>query len=319
LLAFSRKQQLQLGEFSMHGLLCGLEKMLRRVIGEDIEVTVRADASSGMVRADPGQIEQVVMNLVVNARDAMPKGGRLVLQTSDVVIHDDEAAALHVAAGRYVELAVEDSGHGMDAATRERLFEPFFTTKPVGRGTGLGLATAYGIVRQCGGAIRVDSAIDEGSTFRVLLPRFESQAAPVVARVTPRSVPSVARVRVLLVEDEPMVRSLARRVLERAGCIVTEVQNGDGALQWVRQNGPDFDVLLTDVVMPGMNGAELARALVQYHPDMGVVFMSGYIDFDASQLEIPNLTVTLLAKPFTSDELVTAVLSRSPVLLEATA
>jgi len=319
LLAFSRKQQLQLGEFSVHALLCGLEKMLCRVIGEDVELTVRADASSGMVRADPGQIEQVVMNLVVNARDAMPGGGRLVLHTTDVVIDDDDAARMHLAPGRYVQLAVEDSGHGMDASTRERLFEPFFTTKPVGQGTGLGLATAYGIVHQCGGTIQVDSVPGQGSTFRVLLPRLDATFSAATTHKTPRALPAVSRLRVLLVEDEPMVRSLARRILERAGCHVTDIPNGPAALQWVATHGPEFDVLLTDVVMPGMNGAELARALADQHPEMGIVFMSGYNDYDASQLEIPEMTVTLLAKPFTSDELVSAVLVRNPVPLATTA
>ncbi|MFN8571686.1 MAG: ATP-binding protein [Gemmatimonadaceae bacterium] len=311
LLAFSRKQQLEISEFSLTQLLRDLEKMLRRVIGEDIALRVTTHAGAAIVRADRSQVEQVVLNLVVNARDAMPHGGQLSLETSVASIGAEAGTALDILPGDYLELAVADSGTGMDDATRARIFEPFFTTKPVGEGTGLGLAMVYGIVRQSGGAVLVDSTPGKGSTFRVMLPHVAA-GSPVRPSAEDHA-PSAGDqpVRVLVVEDETMVRALVERMLSEAGCDVQTQPSGDDALAWVRVNGIPFDVLLTDVVMPGVDGPTLARRLVEQRAGLRVVFMSGYSSATPETFELPGTPVVRLAKPFTRDALLAAVMTHS--------
>ena len=257
LLAFSRKQLLQPRILQLNDVVSEVDKMLRRLIGEDIEVVTVFGRTLGRVKADPGQIEQVLVNLVVNARDAMPDGGKLTIETSNVDV-DADFAARHegLAPGRYVTLAVHDTGHGMDAATKSRLFEPFFTTKEQGKGTGLGLATVYGIVKQSGGYVIVESEAGRGATFRIFLHRLEAgvdEAEPLVLVGGERPNGSET---VLLVEDEDVVRNLVREILEGYGYTVLEAQNGAEALDLGRKSAHPIHLLVTDVVMPKMSGRQ---------------------------------------------------------------
>jgi PAS domain S-box-containing protein len=304
LLAFSRKQLLQPRILQLNDVVSEVDKMLRRLIGEDIEVVTIFGRALGRVKADPGQIEQVLVNLVVNARDAMPEGGKLTIETSNVDL-DEERAAQHeaLAPGRYVMLAVHDTGHGMDAETRSRLFEPFFTTKEQGKGTGLGLATVYGIVKQSGGYVIVDSEPGGGATFKVYLQRLEAgvdEPEPLVRIDADR--PSGSET-VLLVEDEEVVRNLVREILERNGYAVLEARNGAEALELGQSSADPIHLLVTDVVMPKMSGRDLAERLVAIHPETRVLYMSGYTDGAISEQSVLDPRTDFLLKPFTFDDL----------------
>jgi two-component system cell cycle sensor histidine kinase/response regulator CckA len=303
LLAFSRKQVLQPTVLDMTEVVEGMKTLLRRLIGEHIALITVPERQPLLVRADRGQLEQVIVNLAVNARDAMPAGGTLTIETEAVEL-DDAFVASHPGSqtGAHVVLTVRDTGIGMDPETRGRVFEPFFTTKPVGKGSGLGLATVYGIVKQSGGYVEVSSAPARGSTFRVYLPRVSAQApapAPPPATETPRG----GRETVLLVEDEVGVRNLARRALQRFGYRVLEAGNGEEALTLARHAAEPIDLLLTDVVMPEMGGRELALHLVRERPSTRVLYTSGYTDTGVLQDEIRDAVVSFLPKPYTPQEL----------------
>ena len=302
LLAFSRKQVLSLRPVNVNVVVEGMADMLRRLIGEDIELGMKLDPGLGFTRVDPGQIEQVVMNLAVNARDAMPRGGRLSIETTDVELDAALARIRALQAGPYVMLAVTDQGAGMDEATQARLFEPFFTTKDPGKGTGLGLSTVYGIVRQCGGSIFVDSEPGRGSSFKVYLPRVEGVGE---AETADRLSPGEARgdETIVLVEDEPMVCALVSEVLRKNGYQVLEFANGREASARLRHHDGRIHALVTDVVMPGMSGIELARQLAQDRPDIRILYLSGYTDDLVERQGALRPGRGFLQKPFTPDTL----------------
>ncbi|MEP6618012.1 MAG: ATP-binding protein [bacterium] len=301
LLSFSRRQIRQPRCLDLNAVLTDLEKMLRRVIGEDVTIDWQPSERLGTVKADPSDIEQVLMNLVVNARDAMPNGGTITVTTSTVSF-ERGAAHLRLAAGRYVRLSVSDNGMGMDPATRARIFEPFFTTKGPGKGTGLGLSTVYAIVETLHGGVDVDSEIGSGTTFTVYLPQHEEPAEAIgsgtMSTVAPRGVETV-----LLVEDEEAVRALGARILERHGYTVLEARNGRDALTVAHQHPGPIDLLLTDVVMPEMGGKQLSEALLARDACMRVLFVSGYTDGDISRRGELDPCTAFLQKPFTAKSL----------------
>jgi PAS domain S-box-containing protein len=307
LLAFSRKQVLQPVSLNLNRVAADLEKMLRRLIGEDVDLVLAPAPDLGRVTADPGQIEQVLINLAVNARDAMPDGGKLTIETANVEI-DAEYAAHHVAVkpGPYVLLAVSDTGHGMDEATRARVFEPFFTTKQVGKGTGLGLSTVYGIVKQSGGNVWVYSEPGKGTSFKIYLPRDASDAAPTVRDAAP-----AARVEgtetLLIVEDEESLRGLATRILARLGYTVLTAANGGEALLLCEQHAKEIHLVLTDVVMPMMGGRVLVERLRGVRPGIKVLYMSGYTDNAIVHHGVLDADVKFIGKPFRADDLATKV------------
>ena len=300
LLAFSRKQMVQPRVVDLNEVVHGMETMLGRLIGEDIALTTRLDQTAGCVRADPAQLEQMIVNLAVNARDAMPLGGRLTLETSSVRI-DETLARQHVGLrpGPHVRLVVRDTGVGMDGLIKAHLFEPFFTTKGPGKGTGLGLATVYGIVTQSGGAIRVDSEPGQGATFTIELPRVDAPADPArdagVASAAPHGSETV-----LLVEDEPEVRGLARDILHQQGYTVLEAADGDEALHVGREHGGPIHLLVTDVVMPQMGGRELADRLRAGRTETKVLYVSGYTDDAILRQGVSETGTAFLPKPFTA-------------------
>ena len=303
LLAFSRRQVLEPRVLDLNAVIAGMEKMLRRVIGEDIELTTALDTDLWRTMADPGQIEQAIVNLAVNARDAMPRGGRLTLETANVTLDEKFASAYAtVQPGPHVMLAVSDTGVGMDAALQSRLFEPFFTTKERGKGTGLGLSTTYGIVKQSGGSIWVYSEPGVGTAFKIYLPRSEE---PMTKRETPPVPLAAARTgseTVLLVEDEAEVRRLVERLLRMQGYAVIAAASPAEAITAARAAGK-IDLLVTDVIMPGMNGREMARLLAAERPRMRVLYMSGYTDAAIAQQGILPPGTAFLSKPFTPDVL----------------
>jgi two-component system cell cycle sensor histidine kinase/response regulator CckA len=304
LLAFSRKQVLEPRVLDLNETVTGIEPLLRRLIGEHIEIVVAREAGLGRVKADPGQLEQVILNLSVNARDAMPQGGRLALETVNVAL--DAAAARRapdLAPGSYVMLSVTDSGHGMDAATRAQIFEPFFTTKEVGKGTGLGLATVYGIIKQSGGFIEVESEPGRGASFRVYLPRVEEEAAAVGEAVKAPGTRLRGSETVLLVEDDESLRTLAREILTVQGYAVVEASSPREALRIEQSRSGPIHLLLTDVVMPEMNGRQLADQLRVVRPQMAVLYMSGYTGAALTQRGGVEFAGQLLPKPFTPDGL----------------
>jgi two-component system cell cycle sensor histidine kinase/response regulator CckA len=308
LLAFSRKQVLQPRIVDLNGVVTELTAMLRRVIGEHVELRLQLEPALGRVLADPGQLEQVITNLAVNARDAMPSGGTLTIRTANV----DEAEVLPSSPesspllGPLVELSVSDDGVGMDERTQARLFEPFFTTKELGRGTGLGLATVYGIVRQSGGHIRVSTRLHHGSTFTIYLPMAEGMPEPEVEAGgwsdTPRGTGTI-----LVVEDEDAVRYLACRVLRGNGYRVLEAGDPAAALRIVRAEGQPVDLLVTDIVMPGMSGPALAERLVAGRPDLKVLYITGYAEEAIERQGALPAGGALLEKPFTAQQLADSV------------
>lgn len=301
LLAFSRQQVLEPKFLDLNSIVRNMEKMLRRLIGEDISFSTALGATLGSIKADQGQIEQVIINLAVNARDAMPQGGKLRIETSWVELNGDYSRThLPQMPGSYVLLTVSDTGVGMDAETQARIFEPFFTTKEVGKGTGLGLSTVYGVVRQSDGYIWVYSEPGHGTTFKIYLPRT-GQAAE-LTKSNNRMARNVRGTEtILLVEDEEALRELTRSLLADQGYNVLEAPRPDRAIEIARQYPGTIHMLLTDMVMPGMNGKVLAETLASIRPEMKVVFMSGYTGFNHSALEDSKLV--LLSKPFTRDGL----------------
>ncbi|MGZ8457121.1 MAG: PAS domain S-box protein [Gemmatirosa sp.] len=300
LLAFSRQQVLRPERLQLNRVVANVERMLSRVLGEDIRLMTEPARELPQVLADTGQLEQVLMNLAVNARDAMPHGGTLTVQTAAVRVGPRDAPAFPgVAAGEYVALRVRDTGVGMDAATRARIFEPFFTTKEPGRGTGLGLATVYGIVQQSDGHVLVDSAPSAGTTFTVLLPRVDDAVAATHADAIAPAVPHGSE-RILLVEDEPTLRAAVRRMLERGGYVVYEARHGVDALALAERQDGAIDLVLTDVVMPELGAAGLVERLRARRPAMRVLLMSGYHAQRFGAHEVAGGLVTL-TKPFTPD------------------
>jgi signal transduction histidine kinase len=298
LLAFSRKQVMQPKVFDLNTVVSDLKKMLRRMIGEDIELRVISEADLGNIKADPVQLEQVIMNLVVNARDAMPRGGKLSIETSNVYL-DESYAREHVSVdpGEYVMLAISDTGCGMNEETRQRIFEPFFTTKESGKGTGLGLSMVYGIVKQSGGNIWVYSEEGRGTTFKIYFPRVTAEAEE-YRRVGDTFEMPKGTETILLVEDAALVRTLARQVLETAGYKVLEAASAEAALTICEPNGTRIDLLLTDVVMPGMSGNDMSKILLARQPDMPVLYMSGYTDEAIVQHGVLEAGINFLQKPF---------------------
>jgi len=303
LLIFSRQQVLEPRALDLNALVGNLEKMLQRLIGEDVELVTKPAAGLGAVRADPGQLEQAIVNLVVNARDAMPQGGRLTIETAQVEL-DRGYVAGHVPTqpGRYVLLAISDTGVGMDAATKARLFEPFFTTKEPGRGTGLGLATVYGIVKQSGGYIWAYSELGHGTTFKIYLPRV-AELAEAPESTTGTSTAARGSETVLVVEDQEEVRKLTQRVLEARGYAVLAAANGAEALEIVDRHATRIHLMITDVVMPGMNGREVAERACARRTDLKVLFVSGYTGEAVLQHRLLEPGVAFLQKPFTPDAL----------------
>ena len=302
LLAFSRKQVLEPELVELSSVVSGIEGMIRRLLGEDIVIDTRLSRDMGSVLADRGQLEQVLMNLAVNARDAMPQGGRLTIETHAVEL-DEGYAEQHtsVKPGRYMLLAVTDTGTGMDEDTKAHIFEPFFTTKETGKGTGLGLATVYGIVKQSGGSIWVYSELGRGTTFKVYLPWVDAPA--IEAQRSPAPVDATGDETVLVVEDEDAVRRLAERILRSAGYRVIVAKGGSEALALCGRQAGAIDLLLTDVVMPGMSGRQLAEVLASATPRLAVVYMSGYTDNAIVHYGILDPGTRFIAKPFTAAEL----------------
>jgi len=303
LLIFSRQQVLEPRALDLNALVGNLEQMLHRLIGADIELRTKQATALGAVRADPGQLEQAIVNLVVNARDAMPQGGRLTIETADVEL-DRSYVAGHVPTqpGPYVLLAISDTGVGMDGATKARLFEPFFTTKEPGRGTGLGLATVYGIVKQSGGYIWAYSELGHGTTFKIYLPRVAETPEPPES-TTGRPTPVRGSETVLVVEDQEEVRKLTKRVLEGRGYTVLAARNGVEALEIVGRHPTQIHLPITDVVMPGMNGREVAQLACAKRSDLKVLYVSGYTGEAVLQHRLLQPGVAFLQKPFTPDAL----------------
>ncbi len=316
LLAFSRKQILAFSAVDLNALLSGMQKMLRRLIGEDVELAVAPAPDLGKVKADPGQIEQVVMNLAVNSRDAMPRGGRIVIRTQNVELRQPPVAGEREGfrPGPYALLSVADTGAGMTAEVMSHIFEPFFTTKEQGKGTGLGLATVYGIVKQSGGYIEVQSEPGRGTVFTLYLPHFQGTPADEAAPASRRRAAGGSET-ILLVEDERLVRNLCLEVLTKAGYAVLEAQNGEEALRLARENKRALDLIVTDVVMPGMSGRELAKRATASHPRAKVLYLSGYMDDAVLRHGVMEEGVDLLQKPFTPDQLlqkIRGILDGSP-------
>jgi nitrogen-specific signal transduction histidine kinase len=305
LLAFSRRQEVQPAVVDLNAAVRDAEKMLGRLIGEDVTLTCRLNAQPGTVKVDPGQFNQVLMNLVVNARDAMPQGGVLTIETATVALDGSQGGGFTAAPpSRYFLLTVSDTGIGMDEEVKRRLFEPFFTTKEVGKGSGLGLSTVYGIVRQSGGWIGVDSEPGRGTTFRVYLPLAVEAAsqAPEPAQSTLEGHETV-----LVVEDEPAVRDLACLALRLRGYQVLEAANGDDAVAISTRHPGPIDLVLTDVIMPGIAGRELVERLRVQRPEARVLFMSGYAGDEMSRGGVPETGTPYLQKPFDAQSLAASV------------
>ncbi|PYX62429.1 MAG: hybrid sensor histidine kinase/response regulator [Acidobacteria bacterium] len=298
LLAFSRQQVMQPKVFSLNTLVWNTDSMLRRLISEDVEMATITAKNIGAIKADPSQIEQVILNLVINARDAMPNGGKLTLETANVEL-DESFAQTHLATlpGSYVMLAVSDTGMGMDEETQAHIFEPFFTTKELGKGTGLGLSMVYGIVKQSGGYIWVHSEIGKGSTFKVYLPRVFEHAQE-IASPFPAPTALLGKETILLVEDDPLVRELALEILKTRGYCVLVADRPDAAIQLCRQHTGKIHLVLTDVIMPGMNGSQMVDEIAAMRPGISVLFMSGYTDTAIIRDGNFGQTTSFLQKPF---------------------
>jgi two-component system cell cycle sensor histidine kinase/response regulator CckA len=316
LLAFSRKQVLQAEVIDLNSLIENMGKMLCRLIGENIEIVTVLNPDIRKIKADPGQIEQVVMNLVVNARDAMPNGGKIVIETTGVDLDvADERAHVGVKAGQYLRLAISDTGCGIDAETQKHIFEPFFTTKELGKGTGLGLSTVYGIVKQSEGNIWVSSEVGKGTTFNIYLPLIKA-GAQLPAGNHGEARPQKGWETLLVVEDESMVRDLARSLLQEAGYKVLDACGGDDALRIEEHYDGTIHLMITDVVMPQMSGQQLAEHMAQRRPETKVLYVSGYASDTIFRDAILEEGISFLEKPFTTSSLVLkvrAVLDRALV------
>ena len=307
LLTFSSKQSLDPKVLSLNTAVTSLESLLRRLIGEDIQLVSKLDPTNGQLRADQAQLEQVLVNLVVNARDAMPKGGTLTIETAQVELTRSPVYHLTpLPPGPYVRLAVSDTGCGMDRKTQSHIFEPFFTTKGEGKGTGLGLSTVFGIVTQCGGAIDVTSRVGHGTRFDLYFPSVESDILTTVP-TQPLGQPQRGTETILVAEDEPSVRTLVRDELRKLGYRVVEAKNGVEACLLATQQAGSLQLLLTDVVMPGMGGRELAQHLSVIKPDLRTLFISGYTDDVGVMAGQEEGTSSFLQKPFTPEVLARAV------------
>jgi two-component system cell cycle sensor histidine kinase/response regulator CckA len=308
LLAFSRKQVLEPKILDLNGIAGDVEKMLGRLIGEHIELTLGLSESLGMVKADRTQIEQVILNLAVNARDAMPQGGKLIIETRNVEMDEaDPRRPRYFAPGSYVLLKVTDTGCGMTPDIQAHIFEPFFTTKEKGKGTGLGLATVYGVIKQSGGYVLVESEPGKGTAFELYLPRVAATPEP-TKEARPLAKASIKeRATVLLTEDEQSLRRLTRDVLREAGYTVLEAADAFQALEIAKQTDATIDLLLTDVIMPGMSGRALADALSMSRPETRVLYMSGYTDGEIATHGVLNAETAILQKPFTQEELIRRV------------
>jgi CheY-like chemotaxis protein len=306
LLMFSRQQVIEPKVLDLNDVLRNMDKMLQRVLGADVDLVSLPAQSLGRVRADPGNVEQIIMNLAVNARDAMPTGGKLTMETCNVVL-DDAYAREHfgVTSGPHVMLAVTDTGTGMDSATSARIFEPFFTTKESGKGTGLGLSTVFGIVQRSGGSVWVYSEVGTGTTFKVYLPRVEAEVDAI------RSVPPFKTLRgsetILLVEDDDQVRIVARDILRRNGYHVIESPDAAGAMLHSQIYGERIHLLLSGVVMPRMSGPALAKTMAQTRPGMKVLCMSGYTDDSIVRHGVLEAQFAYLQKPITPETLTAKV------------
>ncbi len=303
LLAFSRRQIMQPRVVDVNAIMRQTEKMLRRLIGEDIDLVLSLDPAIGNIKADPGHVEQAIVNLAVNARDAMPMGGRLTIETATVFL-DENYARTHIGVkpGEFVMIAVSDTGHGMDAETRRRIFEPFFTTKEKGKGTGLGLATVYGMVKQTGGDIWVYSEPGQGTAFKLYFPRVSDPVAEGSEGVGEIVKPSGGET-ILVVEDEKVVRDLTVKLLHQLGYEVLTASGGAEALEASAAHRGPISLLLTDVVMPGMSGRQLADTLVQSRPDTKVLYLSGYTENTVVHHGVLDPGVNFLPKPFSREVL----------------
>jgi PAS domain S-box-containing protein len=308
LLAYSRKQILAPKVISLNSILADMQSLLRRLIGEDIELTVRLESDVGRIKADPGQMQQIILNLALNARDAMPEGGRLTLETANVIL-DERFLATHLEnkPGPYVMLSVSDSGVGMAPEVLTRVFEPFFTTKPVGKGTGMGLSSVYGIVKQSEGAIDVESAPGRGSTFKIYLPMVPGSEAQAEPEARPAPARAGLKGTLLLVEDEDSVRLFVRRVLEARGYRVLEAKDGAEALMTAESSPEDIRMLITDIVMPRLGGRKLAERFRLMRPGARILMMSGYTDRDVLPEESWSDGMDYLQKPFRPDQLIALV------------
>jgi nitrogen-specific signal transduction histidine kinase/ActR/RegA family two-component response regulator len=302
LLAFSRKQMFQERVVDLNSIVADMDKMLQRLIGEDIDLVSLLEPSLCWIKGDPGQIEQVLLNLAVNARDAMPRGGKLTIETRHAIL-DEAYVKSHLAAkpGRWLMLAVSDTGVGMDAETQKRIFEPFFTTKEVGKGTGLGLATVYGIVKQSGGNIWVYSEPGKGTTVKIYLPIAED-FANMEAKIKQSEI-AQGQGTILLVEDDELVRDLAADILEPSGYRVLPAANGIEALRICAEHVGEIELMITDVVMPQMGGRELAGRVALMRPDTLVLYISGYTDDAVVRHGVLDEEMSFLQKPFTPDTL----------------
>ena len=305
LLAFSRQQVLEPRILDLNAIVLNVEKMLRRLIGEHIDLRTNLDQTLGCVKADQSQIEQVIINLAVNARDAMAHGGKLMIETTNIHL-DEDYARRHPPQlpGSYVLLTVADTGMGMDAETQARIFEPFFTTKEIGKGTGLGLSTVYGVVRQSGGHIWVYSEPGQGTTFKIYLPMAGQAARAKQSTAAPAEFLRGSET-ILLVEDEEALRGLTRDLLEASGYTVLEAELPGAATEIARHYGGPIHLLLTDMVMPGMNGKGLSHEIDWHAPEMKVIYMSGYTGFTHTGLS--DAEMALLVKPFTRETLLRKV------------
>ena len=310
LLAFSRQQVFELKVLNLNAVIADMRKLLPRLIGEDIELVMNCEPNLALVKADQGQIEQVIMNLAVNARDAMPHGGKLVIETANIVL-DEFYARQHdpLVPGSYVMLTVTDTGTGMDAGTQSHIFEPFFTTKEPGKGTGLGLATVYGIVKQSGGYIWVYSEPGQGTTFKIYLPQVQGETETKQPRIAAVKIAKGTET-ILVVEDEEALRKMTRELLVENGYEVLEAGDGVEALEIARQRKGPIHLLLTDVVMPRMGGPALAQPLAVLHPEVKVLYLSGYTGHTGHGPERVNFASELLPKPFTRDALLRKVRER---------
>ena len=304
LLAFGRKQVLQARVLDLNTLITQMGEMLPPVLGDDISLKINLHPQLGHVRADSAQLEQVIMNLVFNARDAMPDGGELTIETANCDL-DEAWVSTHpgMRAGPHVALAVRDTGHGMDEATQAHLFEPFFTTKDKSRGSGLGLATVYGTVNQSGGCVTVSSKAGSGTTLRIYLPRVEEPVEAVADAPTPLVRFLGHEERILVVEDDDAVRRMTREFLQLRGYTVLEARGATDAIQFVQSHQEAIDLVLTDVVMPGMKGRELIERLAKLRPGLKVLYMSAYTEDDAISIGILNPGTAFIEKPFGPDEL----------------